>query len=255
MLNANVKINNTMAKNDPYLWVSEMFYSVQGEGPLTGAPSVFLRLKGCNLFCGGKDATWRCDTIEVWQKGTKKTLSELLVEWEKRGFIAHIKGGANIVITGGEPLLQDKALVPFFERLKTLLNGRLPLIEIETNGTRIPTKHLLSYSLRYNVSPKLQNSGMSNEKRLKPEVLHWFSKHPSSFFKFVVRSEVDVEEAWKTMVRPFKVSVQRVYLMPAAATRTELENRLPRVVEFAKKYRCHVSTRLHISIWDQVTGV
>ena len=57
------------------LAISEIFFSIQGEGKTVGIPSVFVRLGGCNLICGGEgtqndkklhnNAKWRCDTIEI----------------------------------------------------------------------------------------------------------------------------------------------------------------------------------------------
>ena len=83
------------------LAVSEVFYSIQGEGPTTGYPAVFVRLGGCNLMCGGegtqKDkelhdgATWRCDTIEVWMKSRAKEFKDIL----PINCIEAIKQGAN----------------------------------------------------------------------------------------------------------------------------------------------------------------
>ena len=57
-----------------HLLVSEVFYSLQGEGSTMGIPAVFLRLSGCNLLC---DGAWRCDTIEVWQKGHKTEFEDV----------------------------------------------------------------------------------------------------------------------------------------------------------------------------------
>lgn len=66
--------------------ISEDFYSIQGEGITMGMPSLFVRLGGCNLLCGGagtqKDkmlhngATWRCDSIEEWQEACGNDISE-----------------------------------------------------------------------------------------------------------------------------------------------------------------------------------
>jgi hypothetical protein len=73
------------------LAISEVFYSIQGEGITTGTPSVFVRLGGCNLMCGGmgtqfdnelhNGASWRCDTIEVWMKAQSKQYHECLCEF------------------------------------------------------------------------------------------------------------------------------------------------------------------------------
>ena len=70
--------------------ISEDFYSVQGEGKTSGEPAYFIRLKACNLMCGGRDgslmekgeATWWCDTEYVWRKGLEKKFNYLVdISW------------------------------------------------------------------------------------------------------------------------------------------------------------------------------
>ena len=100
--------------------ISEQFYSIQGEGRTVGVPAVFLRLQGCNLTCGGihtvkskkldSDATWRCDTIEVWTKGNSYHFKDVCDDWENKNWVKLFKQGAHLVITGGEPLLQQSAI-------------------------------------------------------------------------------------------------------------------------------------------------
>ena len=67
------------------LKISELFYSVQAEGTSTGIPSIFIRLQGCNLMCGGPGgslmkegkATWWCDTEAVWKLGKEYSNEDL----------------------------------------------------------------------------------------------------------------------------------------------------------------------------------
>ncbi len=180
------------------LAVSEVFYSIQGEGKTTGFPAVFVRLAGCNLMCGGKGtekdgklhdgATWRCDSIEVWIKGKSKPYAEILpIECQEA-----IRNGANVIITGGEPMLQQKNIEGFIQYIVEQIND-FPFIEIETNGTIMPNNDMLNLVDQWNVSPKLANSGMPLEDRINEEVLTKLSKYNTQF-KFVVSSRQDWEE-------------------------------------------------------------
>ena len=85
----------------------EIFHSIQGEGVTAGTPSVFLRLSTCNLAC-----TW-CDTRYTWDWDNHDYDREVValdaedVEQRILGFRC-----PHLVITGGEPLIQQKALAP-----------------------------------------------------------------------------------------------------------------------------------------------
>ncbi|NLX49921.1 MAG: radical SAM protein [Methanospirillum sp.] len=102
--------------------VSEIFCSIQGEGPRQGQPTVFIRLAGCNLACA-----W-CDTTYARSGGTEMSAAEILAAIA--GMRPH-----RVCITGGEPLLQCMALVP----LLASLCGHGYSVEIETNGTVDPS--------------------------------------------------------------------------------------------------------------------
>tara|TARA_R100001443_G_scaffold3945_1_gene11913 strand:- start:30308 stop:31042 length:735 start_codon:yes stop_codon:yes gene_type:complete len=242
------------------LAISEHFYSLQGEGKTMGKPSVFLRLTACNLMCGGRGtekdkklhngATWRCDSIEVWRTGRNLPIEEVVAElmaYEKDFY-----NGAHLIITGGEPLLQQKALEPFIETLVDML-GYKPFIEIETNGTITPKGKLFTYIDLFNCSPKLSNSGEELKRRYKPDTLN-FLNLTRSIFKFVVSNEKDLQEVL-LIVDKCNIFPNKVYLMPSASDIKELEGNTPQTVEWCLKQGFNFSTRLQIIIWNQTTGV
>jgi 7-carboxy-7-deazaguanine synthase len=101
--------------------VTEIYKSLQGESTYAGLPCVFVRLTGCNLRC-----SW-CDSEYTFQGGRKMSLAEVLDE------VSHLSPGGGLVeITGGEPMLQEREVVPLMQRL--LDNGYKVLIE--TSGER-----------------------------------------------------------------------------------------------------------------------
>jgi len=102
------------------LFVKEVFPTLQGEGPLTGTPAVFVRLAGCNLKC------WYCDTDFLG--GTRFTVPQILAAVGEECPPSSV-GGRLVVLTGGEPFAQN--LVP----LVTSLLGNKYRVQIETAGT------------------------------------------------------------------------------------------------------------------------
>jgi organic radical activating enzyme len=223
------------------LAVSEQFYSLQGEGPTVGTPALFLRLKGCNLLCEGK---WRCDTIEVWKKGKNWSEDDILQHWQDSGWLDRLSEGAHLVVTGGEPLLQQKALEKFLRRDW--------FVEVETNGTIVPAPGFAEKISQFNVSPKLKNSGA---KKMVPEALAWHAKNQNSIFKFVICDEGDFEEIESDFLAPYNVPKRKVFLMPAAESRSELRAKMGMVSALAISKGVGVSNRLHLELWDRKTGV
>lgn len=231
-------------KNKNQLVVSEVFYSIQGEGPTMGTPAVFLRLAGCNLLCEG--AGWRCDTIEVWRKGKSMDFDQVIKEeWVRR-----LKEGAHLVITGGEPLLHDRGIVAYIEWFKEIY-GFKPFIEVETNGTIIPSAFFYNIVEQWNISPKLSNSGEGFVSRYNDEALNFFAKSQSAHFKFVISQEEDFEE----LLQDFHFALLRTYLMPAGESQEQLSKTRQLTAELAIQCGLKYSDRLHISIWNQKTGV
>ena len=229
------------------LVVSECFYSIQGEGKTMGIPAVFLRLAGCNLLC--KSESWICDSIEVWQQGSKIAFPDVLSN-EK---INHLRDGAHLVITGGEPLLHQKSLILFIEQLDQRFPDNPFFIEIETNGTIIPLREMLSRVDQWNCSPKLKNSGEPYNKRFKDLALMHLNGEKSTIFKFVIQEENDLVDLFQEFGN--KVDNDKIWLMPAGCSRKELDQTRELVAEACKVYGFRYSELLHIVIWDKKTGV
>ena len=165
----------------------EIFHSIQGEGANIGKPAVFLRLGFCNLKC-----TW-CDAKYTWDWTTNKAkeqLVELSLEEIEREILNY--NCKYLVVTGGEPLMQQKQLIHLLMDLK----NQSFFIEIETNGTALPDQRLFSIVDHWSVSPKLQNSGNSQSDREIEAVYKLFNSLNTCHFKYVMQSETDLEEVY-----------------------------------------------------------
>ncbi|MGH9282552.1 MAG: 7-carboxy-7-deazaguanine synthase QueE, partial [Acidimicrobiales bacterium] len=167
------------------LVVSEVFGpTLQGEGPSVGQRAGFVRLGRCNLAC-----QW-CDTPYTWDWERHDPAQELRTV-DVDDVLAQLDGMdvPLVVVTGGEPLLQQRHL----PALLTALRERGRRVEIETAGTIAPA---LPDGLvdGWNVSPKLANSGMDLARRYRPDVLRAFQATGRAAFKFVARAPADLDE-------------------------------------------------------------
>lgn len=242
-----------------HLQVAEQFYSIQGEGISSGIPAVFVRLAGCNLMCGGagteKDrelhngATWRCDTIEVWQKGNKMSFGDIAYEW-----VDQLKSGAHLVITGGEPMLQQNQIYHFMEWWAAEY-GFKPFLEIETNGTISPGLAFSSKVDQWNCSPKLLTSGEIVDKRYKPDVLLHIASFKNVQFKFVIGEIEDWNEIESIFLNPGFIKKEQIVLMPAASDMDQLTTNNTMVADLCIKHNIRFSSRLQIEIWNKTVGV
>src|SRR5690348_9258476 len=102
------------------MYIIEIYKSVQGESSFAGLPCIFVRLAGCNLRC-----SW-CDSEYTFTGGSKASVAEVMAEVKKLGPVKLVE------ITGGEPMLQEREVVPLMEKL--LADGYEVLIE--TSGER-----------------------------------------------------------------------------------------------------------------------
>jgi len=224
--------------------LSEIFYSLQGEGFLAGVPSVFIRLAGCPLRC-----KW-CDTKYAWdnEAGDDYSIKEILQAIRK----AQSKF---VVITGGEPMINSD-LPQLVQKLKDL--GKH--ITIETAGIAyIPA---LPCDLM-SISPKLSNSTPTDPKLLKIHensrldlaVLRELIDNYKYQLKFVVDSEDDLSEIQQTVEETGNVDLEKVMLMPQAATRDELLAKSPMVARLCKRTGFTFCQRLQVLLWDNQNGV
>jgi organic radical activating enzyme len=216
------------------LRVSEVFTSVQGEGPSVGTPSVFVRLQGCSVGCA-----W-CDTRYSWEagRGEELTLDSLLRQ-------VAAAGPQNVVVTGGEPL-EHPALVPLVQRLRALPRR----VEVETAGITVPPDLPVD---QWNVSLKLAHSGVPAARRLNAPAVDRF-RELGAWFKFVVGDEGDLEEVLAIQSRHALPS-DRILLMPLGMRREEQHALMPNVIGWCTRHGFRFSPRLHILVWGPRRGV
>ncbi|MBA4181261.1 MAG: pyrroloquinoline quinone biosynthesis protein PqqE [Anaerolinea sp.] len=222
----------------------EIFASIQGEGASAGYPSTFVRLAVCNLRC-----TW-CDTAYTWDWSRFDRREQVLPMPAEAVFdTVRALAPRRVVITGGEPLLQRRQLVP----LLTLLNEAGYCVEIETNGTLAPAG-AAPLIQQFNVSPKLAHSGNEGLARIRPDALRWFAGDERAVFKFVVQDQADLAEL-ESLREAFAIPPGRVILMPEGRTADEIRQRSPWLADICTQRGYRFSTRLHILIWGDKRGV
>ena len=226
------------------LVLSEVFDTVQGEGPSMGRPATFLRVGHCDLRSG-----W-CDTRYTGDWGAHDRRAEHRVESVEAGAEGlTARAPRLVVVTGGEPLLQTAALVPLLEAAVAADKE----VEIETAGTLSPSR-LREVVTRWNVSPKLAGSGNPLDKRLRPAVLAEFAALPNAIFKLVVNSPEDLDEA-RSLVHAYEIPPERVWLMPQGRDTETLRQGSLELVPVCIEEGFHLGHRLHVTLWGDQRGV
>lgn len=226
----------------------EIFHTLQGEGPSLGAPAVFLRLSLCNLHCH-----W-CDTPYTWNWEKTPWKHQDTIKFSKAEQIIEITPAElsplisrhqcdRLVLTGGEPLLQQEELTTLIRCLP-----EISFIEVETNGTRIPDDEFISLPTQFNVSPKLSNSGMDEKLRLNSEALALFSSHPNAVFKFVVCNQADLYEVL-SLQDEYSIPSGRIFLMPEGRDPETLRERSLWLADICREQGYRFSPRLHVLLW------
>jgi 7-carboxy-7-deazaguanine synthase len=153
--------------------ITEIFKSIQGESTHAGLPCVFVRLTGCNLRCA-----W-CDSEYTFTGGRRLSLEDVAQE------VARLSAGGLVEITGGEPMLQEREVVPLMERL--LQDGYTVLLE--TSGER-PLQRVPAGVLKI-VDVKCPGSGEGDTFDLG----NLGSLNPGDEVKFVLSDRLDYEFA------------------------------------------------------------
>lgn len=225
--------------------ISEIFYSIQGEGRLLGVPSVFIRSSGCNLRC-----VW-CDTpYTSWRpEGKSWRVDRILAEVVKYP-------ARHAVVTGGEPLLAADV-----EELTSQLKRRGLHITIETAGTIFKPVSADLVSL----SPKLSNStpwkrargrfaAMHERRRLNfPAIRRYLSDYDCQL-KFVVEKEEDFAEVREIVDQLAGLEPARVWIMAQGTTNRALRQKAKWIVPACKQYGFSFTPRLHIELFGNRRG-
>ena len=227
--------------------ISEIFYSLQGEGELTGVPSVFVRTSGCNLRCA-----W-CDSPRTsWEpQGESLTVDQILERLA--GYPAR-----HVVLTGGEPMIAKDVRL-----LAAAIKAAGRHLTIETAATVAPEGIACDLA---SLSPKLLNSAPDpvahaawrkkhEATRWQPAVVRQWIDHYPYQFKFVVARPEDVEEL-EHMLTALEREIPRhkVLLMPEATTLEKMRSRAAWLGDLCKVRGYRYAHRLHIELYGNRRG-
>lgn len=207
--------------------INEIFYSIQGEGVLMGAPSVFVRTSGCNLRC-----EW-CDTEYAWYEGEEISVDEIMRR--VRSF-----SPSYVCVTGGEPLIQRD----IYRLLSAMIESGFHTT-LETNGSVTLEEVPCSERLMISMDMKCPSSGMSEKMII--ENLELLS--PFDQLKFIVSGQEDLDFA-REIIEGYDIQCP-IILTPVGGLDLRplaewvISNRLP----------VRVLPQLHKIIWGERRGV
>jgi len=225
--------------------INEIFFSIQGEGKLTGVPSIFIRTTGCNLRC-----TW-CDSPKTsWEPvGQAMEIDEIM---DRVADFASIY----VVLTGGEPMIASGV-----EELSRRLKEGGYHLTIETAATvwKEVVCDLASISPKLGSStPWVRDDGRHADahesRRLNIDVIRRFMAMPDYQLKFVVDVPDDLTEIDALLARIGSVPPADVLLMPQGVTQEEIASRGRWVANLCKQHGFRFCPRLQISLYGNTPG-
>ena len=274
--------------------VSELFYSIQGEGRYMGVPSVFLRTYGCNFTCQGFGmplgelsteadkiaervvefteykslplVSTGCDSYASWHPAFKELSPMIEVDGLAKNIVETLPfkewRDEHLVITGGEPLLGWQRAYP--DLLEQECMKGLQEITFETNGTMRLTPKFKEYltewrgdsrEITFSVSAKLPASGEPWKDAIKPKVVCDYETVGTAYLKFVVATEQDIEHALKA-TEEFRAEgfTGHVYLMPVGGVESVYALNNKAVALAAMKHGLRYSDRLQVPLFKNEWG-
>jgi 7-carboxy-7-deazaguanine synthase len=240
----------TQRINDSMLQITEIYKSLQGESTFAGLPCVFVRLTGCNLRC-----SW-CDSEFSFYGGKRMSVDEVLAEVKRVNSNTASANGSEakpqklVEITGGEPMLQEREVVPLMQRL--IDSGYKVLLE--TSGERqlasVPKQVIKIVDVKCPHSGEPDTFNLENINALEPH----------DELKFVLSDRTDYEFA-RDFVASHKLSgrVNAILFSPAfekSATGARdtshclLDPQLLAQWILADNVPARLSLQIHKLIWD-----
>jgi len=221
--------------------IIEIYRSIQGESSFAGLPCIFVRLAGCNLRC-----RW-CDSEYTFTGGKRMSAAEVEEE------VARLSPAGLVEITGGEPMLQERELVPFMERL--MVRGYTLLLE--TSGER-PLENVPS-AVHKIVDVKCPGSGEGGTFHM--DNLAALTRRDE--VKFVIADRVDYEFARDfTRAQGLESKVGGVIFSPAFrkdptphrdASNCQLDPRLLTNWILEDKLNVRLGLQIHKFVWEPAT--
>jgi len=229
------------------MFISEIFYSIQGEGELTGVPSVFIRTSGCNLRCN-----W-CDTMHAsWSpEGVEMSVEQILAEVLKHP-------AQHCVLTGGEPMIAKT-----IRELAQTLHVAGKHVTVETAATVPPDGIACDFA---SLSPKLSNSAPDQrlpdvwrqkhqQLRHQPACIREWINHYPYQLKFVVASACDVDEIQLLLCEIGEIIPPwKVLLMPEGTSIGAIRGRDETLVDLCKRNGYRYCNRLHVELFGHARG-
>lgn len=220
-----MNVSTTRPEKPRRVRISEIFYSIEGEGPLTGVPTVFVRTFGCNFTCSGFGnptaeavipihiehlddfrPTHGCDSIYAWHPSYKNVTTNYTIDELVKAILRTLPGGQIknprsgnsplLSFTGGEPTLHQRTIrellehpdMQDFDKLLIETNCAVTLKQDFIDAiTQWSVSGKTGRSVLWSNSPKLSMSGELRENAIRPDILESQLAVPDSiaYFKFV----------------------------------------------------------------------